>query len=435
MKQRTIAKEISLQGKGLHTGHPVSFTMKPAPAGTGIIFVRTDKLAEGPITLGSFDVIHGMEGGRYSAIKRGEAVIYTVEHLMSALSGMGVDNIRIEMDNDEPPGGDGSADIFLQALLSAGVSELETEKNVFAIREPITVSDKGACVTIVPAEDFRVSYSLDYPHPLLKQSCTFAINPEIFQKELAACRTFCLADEADAIRAKGLGQGASYENTLVFGPQGVLHNTLRFVDEPARHKMMDCVGDLYLLGIALKGHVFAFKSGHALNRALLKKIFEQKQRYESTRVQRRINESSDGRIDVRGIMDIIPHRYPFLLVDRIISIEVGKRAVAIKNVTMNEAFFQGHFPARPVMPGVLMVEAMAQVTGVVMLSNPELKGKLAFFMSVNNVKFRKVIEPGDQVVMEVEVIKARSRVAQAKGVCKVDGEVVCEAEMGFAFGG
>jgi UDP-3-O-[3-hydroxymyristoyl] N-acetylglucosamine deacetylase/3-hydroxyacyl-[acyl-carrier-protein] dehydratase len=234
--------------------------------------------------------------------------------------------------------------------------------------------------------------------------------------------------------AKGLGQGATTANTLVFGPDGVVGNTLRFPDEAARHKVLDCLGDLYLLGLPIKGHIFAFKSGHNLNRELLKKIAEQKARYEARREPMKLEYQPGSSLDVHAIMAVIPHRYPFLLVDRILEIEPGKRAVAIKNVTANEAFFQGHFPARPVMPGVLMVEAMAQVAGVVVLSNSELAGKLAFFMSVDAVKFRKVVEPGDQVVMEVEITKARSRIAQAKGVCKVNGEIACEAEMGFALG-
>jgi UDP-3-O-[3-hydroxymyristoyl] N-acetylglucosamine deacetylase/3-hydroxyacyl-[acyl-carrier-protein] dehydratase len=287
---------------------------------------------------------------------------------------------------------------------------------------------------IMPADDFKISYALEYPHPMLRQSVTFTITPETYEKELACCRTFCLKEEADALLAKGLGQGATTANTLVFGPNGVMDNTLRFPDEAARHKVLDCLGDLYLLGMPIKGHVFAFKSGHNLNRELLKKIAEQKKKYEAVRALSKVEYRPGSSLDVQAIMKVIPHRYPFLLVDRILEIESGKRAVAIKNVTANEAFFQGHFPARPVMPGVLMVEAMAQVAGVIVLSNPELAGKLAFFMSVDGVKFRKVVEPGDQVVMEVEITKARSRVAQARGVCKVDGEIVCEAEMGFALG-
>jgi UDP-3-O-[3-hydroxymyristoyl] N-acetylglucosamine deacetylase/3-hydroxyacyl-[acyl-carrier-protein] dehydratase len=381
------------------------------------------------------DVVYGGDGGRYSAIKKGDAIIYTIEHVLAVLAGLGIDNITIEMDGDEAPGLDGSALEYFKAFQSVGVVDLGTEKNCFEIKEPIAVSHHGASVLIVPADELRISYALEYPHPMLRQTCTFTITPEIFEKQLSSCRTFCLKEEADALLAKGLGQGANHDNTLVFGPDGIIGNKLRFPDEPTRHKILDCLGDLYLLGFPIKGHVFAYKSGHVLNRSLLKKILEQKIKYGSRREISKVEYKEGSEVDVRGIMGLIPHRYPFLLVDRILEMEPGKRALAIKNVTANEAFFQGHFPARPVMPGVLMVEAMAQVAGSVVLSNPAAQGKLAFFMSIDGVKFRKVVEPGDQVVMEVEITKAKSRVAQAKGTCKVDGQVVCEAEMGFAFGG
>ncbi len=434
LKQKTIAKEAALKGKGLHTGHTVSVIFKPAQAHEGIRFVRVDLPDRPVMKLGDMAVISGGEAGRYSALRNKDAFIYTVEHLVSVLAGFGIDNITIEIDGDEVPGFDGSAHEYVKLLKLAGIVDLSADKEYFQIKEPICVSKNGASVMIIPAEDFKISYALEYPHPMLRQSVTFAITPEIFEQELSSCRTFCLKEEADALLAKGLGQGATTTNTLVFGPEGVVDNTLRFSDEAARHKVLDCLGDLYLLGMPIKGHVFAFKSGHNLNRELLKKIAEQKKKYDAVRTVSKIEYIPGTSLDVRGIMNVIPHRYPFLLVDRILELESGKRAVAIKNVTANEAFFQGHFPARPVMPGVLMVEAMAQVAGVIVLSNSEFAGKLAFFMSVDAVKFRKVVEPGDQVVMEVEITKARSRVAQAKGVCKVDGEVVCEAEMGFALG-
>jgi UDP-3-O-[3-hydroxymyristoyl] N-acetylglucosamine deacetylase/3-hydroxyacyl-[acyl-carrier-protein] dehydratase len=433
-KQRSILSEASVSGRGLHTGHQVNVIFKPASAGEGITFKRVDLPGSPSVKLGCASIISGGTSGRYSAIKIGDGQICTVEHMMSALAGLGIDNLLIEMDGDEAPGLDGSAIEYVKVFKLAGLVDLEADKNYFEIKEPVCVSENGASVMIVPADDFKVSYALEYSHPMLRSSVTFSVTPDTFERDIALCRTFCLKEEADALLAKGLGQGANYDNTLVFGADGVVKNTPYFTDEPARHKLLDCIGDLYLLGIPLKGHVFAFKSGHSLNRELLKKVAEQKIKYEAKRDLYRIAPIAGAGMDVRGIMKIIPHRYPFLLVDRIIEIEPGKRARAIKNVTMNEAFFQGHFPSRPVMPGVLMVEAMAQVVGVTMLSNPELCGKLAFFMSVDGVKFRKVVEPGDQVMMDVEITKTRSRIAQAKGVCRVDGQVVCEAEMGFAFG-
>jgi len=322
----------------------------------------------------------------------------------------------------------------LKVLKTAGIVELDAAKKYIEVREPLSVSRNGASVMIIPDEAFTVSYALEYPHPMLRQSLTLSLTPDVFEKELSSCRTFCLKEEADALLAKGLGRGATTANTLVFGPGGVIDNKLRFSDEAARHKLLDCVGDFYLLGLPVKGHVFAFKSGHNLNRELLKKIAEQQKKYAAGHELFKVEHKAGTGLDIRGIMNYIPHRYPFLLVDRILEMESGKRALAIKNVTANEAFFQGHFPVRPVMPGVLMLEAMAQVTAVTLLSTPALLGKIGFYMSIDAVKFRRVVEPGDQLVMEVEVTKARSRIAQAKGVCKVNGEIACEAEMGFAFG-
>ncbi|MBF0594921.1 MAG: UDP-3-O-[3-hydroxymyristoyl] N-acetylglucosamine deacetylase [Candidatus Omnitrophica bacterium] len=434
LKQRTISSSVKVSGIGLHTGHKVNVVFTPAKANDGIVFTRIDMPGQPMVRLGDFASISGGEAGRYSSLKIGDGQIYTIEHMMGALAGLGIDNIAIAMDGDEAPGLDGSAIEFVKALKLAGIVDLDADKKFIEIKEAICVTKNGASVMIVPADDFKISYALEYPHPLLRSTVTYAITQDVFERDIAPCRTFCLKEEADALLTKGLGQGANHENTLVFGPNGIVGNTARFADEPARHKLMDCIGDLYLLGAPVKGHVFAFKSGHNLNRELLKKIVEQRDRFASKREPLKLELKEGGGMDVRGIMNIIPHRYPFLLVDRIVEMEPGKRAVAIKNVTMNEAFFQGHFPSRPVMPGVLMVEAMAQVVGVTMLSNPALLGKLAFFMSVDGVKFRRVIEPGDQVVMEVEIIRARSRTAQAKGVCKVDGQIVCEAEMGFAFG-
>jgi len=432
--QRTISKEFKLSGTGLHTGHVVNLVLKPAGANEGIHFVRTDLLDKPAVKLGSFDVVHGGEGGRYSALKVGSGLIYTVEHLISALAGLRIDNITIEMDNDEAPGLDGSAYPFVKALKEAGIVELGVDKKYFEIKEQVSVSAEGASVTILPSDEFKISYALEYPLPYLRQVMTTLVTDDIFEKEIAPARTFCLYDEAEPIRAKGLGKGADYNNTLVFGKDGVMKNTLRFPDEAARHKILDCIGDFYLLGIPLKGHIIAFKSGHNLNRKLLKKIARQKAKYESKQELFRYEYQEGQEVDIQGIMRTLPHRYPFLLVDRILEMKPGERVVGVKNVTINDGFFQGHFPERPVMPGVLMVEAMAQVGGVCLLTKADMEGKLPFFMAVNNVKFRRIVEPGDQLIMEVTIVRARSRVAQAKGVCKVDGEVVCEAEMTFAFG-
>lgn len=428
MKQRTISQQVEISGFGLHTGHPVTMVLKPSAVNTGIVFIRTDLPQAPSIKLGKMDIIFGGDAGRYSALRNGEAIIYTIEHFLSALASLYIDNIIVEINNDEPPALDGSSQGFLHALKKAGVVLFEAEQDVFIVQEPIMVEHRGATVSIEPCHDFKISYTLEYAHPLLKQFFEIIVTPDDYEKQLAPCRTFCLLEEAEAIRKANLGLGANYQNTTVYGPEGVIENTLRFPDESARHKTMDLVGDLYLLGFAIKGHVKAYKSGHALNRELLRKILEQKENKEKN--------MSDIKLpmEVTDIMKIIPHRFPFLLVDRIIELDPGKRVVGIKNMTMNEQFFQGHFPGKPVMPGVLMLEAMAQVGAVGMLLKPELQGKIGFYMSIDEVKFRKMIIPGDQIVMEVDIVRLKGRIAQAKGVCKVDGKVACEALMSFAFG-
>ena len=275
---------------------------------------------------------------------------------------------------------------------------------------------------------------MDYEYPFLhSQYFSSVINPETFERDIASCRTFCLENEAHELRTQGLGKGANHTNTLVVGEKGVIDNELRFSNEFARHKVLDFIGDLYLLGMPLQGHVFAVKSGHFLNLKLLEKIFQQKKRLVQKQPAVPYILNGETKINIDGIMKILPHRYPFLLIDRIIDIVPGKRAVGVKNVTMNDNFFQGHFPIQPVMPGVLMIEAMAQTGGIAVLTDEAHRGKLAVFMAVDKVKFRKVVVPGDQLVMEAEVVRGRSRTTQLHTVAKVNEEIVAEAEMVFSF--
>jgi len=434
MKQKTIKKECVFKGVGLHTGCSVEMTCKPAPENAGIHFVRVDLPGCPEIKVDPLNIHIDTTMPRCTAIGKGDAVIYTVEHFMSVLSGIGITNLIVEIDANELPGLDGSGIEFIKAFKEEGIVEQAAEAPCFVVKEPLGVELNGCSIFVVPADDFRVSYTLDYDHQLLRsQFFSSVVTSDIYEREIAPCRTFCLGSEADELRARGLGKGANYQNTLVVGEQGVKENQVRFPDEFARHKVLDFIGDLYLLGMPIRGHVFAVKSGHTLNIALLKKILKQKDRYEQGDAVSIPDIVGKKEIDIDGIMKILPHRYPFLLVDRVVEIEQGKRAVGIKNVTMNEQFFQGHFPTRPVMPGVLMVEAMAQTAGVVILTNELHHGKVAFFMAANNVKFRKVVSPGDQLRMEIEVIKDKSRTAQVRAQSRVDGEVVAEADMVFSF--
>ncbi len=433
-RQRTIAKEFSLSGIGLHTGNKVKAVFKPAPPNRGIMFERID-LAGRPIFSANIaSVLVDTAVPRCTTIAQGAAAIHTVEHLMSVLSGLGIDNLKIELDGNELPGLDGSGIEFLRGFKRAGMVEQNSLRQYFNVQEPIGVELNGSAIFMTPAQDFKISYLLDYAHPVLRaQFFSACIERDVFEKDIAPCRTFCLEKEAEELKKMGLGKGATYENTLVVGQKGVKENALRFPDEFARHKVLDLIGDLYLLGMPIRGHIYAVKSGHTLNIALLKKIQQQKEKFEAGVHASFYPPKGKREIDIQEIMKILPHRYPFLLVDKVIELERGKKAIGIKNVTVNDNFFQGHFPSRPIMPGVLMIEAMAQTAGVAVLTNEEHRGKVAFFMSVDNVKFRRVVIPGDQLILEVEVVRDRSQTAQIRAVAKVGQEVAAEADMMFSF--
>lgn len=433
-KQKTIKQEFTLSGVGLHTGSPVHLKFKPAGENAGIQFIRVDLPQRPVIKVAPENIFSHPPIPRCTSIGFDGAVVHTVEHLMSVLCGLGISNLMIEVDAEELPGLDGSGRGFLQAVKKAGISEQKVDIRCFEIKEPLGVQHNGASIYAVPDKDFRVSYTLDYDHPFLRsQFFSALINSQTFEKDIAPSRTFCTESEARELRVRGLGKGATYVNTLVVGKKGIKKNKVRFKDEFARHKVLDLIGDIYLLGMPIRGHVFAVKSGHMLNIRLLKRIAQQQKKYEQ---QGRIVDyhcAGKKEIDIKGIMKILPHRYPFLLVDRVIEIEKGKKGVGIKNLTINDNFFQGHFPTRPIMPGVLMVEAMAQAAGVVILTNESHRGKVAFFLSANNVKFRKVVTPGDQLVMEIDVLRDKTRTAQVRAQAKVDNEIVAEADMVFSF--
>lgn len=433
-QQKTIEKEISVSGIGLHTANKVNLTFKPAEADSGINFIRVD-LPSKPVIKAHIDnLLPQSYSLRRTSLGKDGAEVHTIEHLMAALVGSGIDNLYIELDNSEIPGLDGSSLNFVEMLIKAGIKEQDRPKNYYAIKEPVYVEEEGSSLMAVPYTGFKISYTLNYDHPFLKtQFLDLVIDNEVFKSELAASRTFCLENEANLLQQQGLGQGANYDNTLVVGKNGVIKNKLRYENEFTRHKMMDLMGDLFLLGQPIKGAIIAIRSGHSLNLKLAKKICQQKEKSVSGGMQSTVYNLPEGQaLDINDIKRILPHREPFLFVDKIISHEKGKRIVGVKNVTINDYFFKGHFPQRPVMPGVLIVEAMAQVGGVMMLSQEEHRGKLAFFMAADNIKFRKPVVPGDQLVFEVEAGKIKSRTGQVHGKALVDGKVVAEADLMFA---
>lgn len=429
--QHTIKSEVSLDGEGLHTGNKVKITLKPAPANTGIIFVRVDLAGAPSVKADISNALDSKRIPRRTSLGKEGFEIHTIEHLMAVLAGLAIDNLIIEINNNEVPGLDGSGLEFMEAIKKSGIEEQNAQRKYFLVKEPIWVEEKDSLIAVFPYSSYKISYTLDYDHPVLRsQFLSLEINPESFEKEISSFRTFVLEEEVEELKKIGLGRGASYENTLVVTEDGVLKNKLRSPDEFVRHKVLDLIGDISLLGMPIKGNVVAIKSGHPLNIKLVRRLEDQKSRYALGGIAGGLT-ATGNQLDISQIMQILPHRYPFLLVDRIISLEGSKRAVGIKNVTINDNFFEGHFPKRPVMPGVLIIEAMAQVGGVLMLSQEEHRGKIAYFMAANNIKFRKTVVPGDQLVLEVDVVKLRSKTGQVHTQALVQGKVVAEADLLF----
>jgi UDP-3-O-[3-hydroxymyristoyl] N-acetylglucosamine deacetylase/3-hydroxyacyl-[acyl-carrier-protein] dehydratase len=416
-RQRTLAGAVTLEGTGVHSGESARLTLRPADAGTGIRFRRVD-LDGSPEIPADLEHVVGTELG--TRLGSGEASVMTVEHVLAALAGQSVDNALLDLSGPEPPIRDGSFKDYVDAVVRTGVVEQDAPARVLALKEPLTVcADGGASYVAAPAEGFRLSTTIQFTHPVIgRQYGSFEITPDSFARELAPARTFGFRADAEALLKRGLAQGASLENTLVLDDDGVLKQDLRFPDEFVRHKAGDVVGDLALLGARLRGHVVAERPSHKGNVELARALAERSRRSNGPPI-----------VDAGKIMQYLPHRYPMLLVDRIVEFEPGKRIVGIKNVTINEPFFQGHFPGHPVMPGVLQIEAMAQVGGLLMLEGEEAQGKLVYFMTLDNVKFRRPVTPGDQVVFEVEVLQVKKHTCRMRGTGTVDGHLVVEAEM------
>ena len=371
---------------------------------------------------------------RATTIAEGGVNVHTVEHVLSALTGMGVDNAIVEMDANEPPIVDGSALPFVELIKKAGLQEQKEQRRVFEVREPLHLESRdGSLLTIVPDKKFRVSCTHVGPQGRTTQFFSTEINPETFEKDIAPARTFVFYEDIAPLLEKGLIKGGTLESAVVIrGDTTLSKHPLRFADEFVRHKILDIVGDLTLFGRRIMGHVIAVRPGHGPNtelaRALLKTYNEMR-----AMVPAPFNiPTGEAVMDVNEVMHMLPHRYPFLLVDRIVGFEGDNKCTGVKNVTINEPFFQGHFPGHPVMPGVLQLEAMAQVASILLLRIPEHQGKLGYFMSADNVKWRKPVMPGDTIFIEAELLKVKRSIGQARGRCIVNGAVVSEADLMFS---
>ncbi len=435
MKQRTILREASINGKSLHTGEEVTLTIKPATENHGIVFRRVDLYGKPDIQPMVENVTELI---RSTTIANGHATIHTVEHVLSALHGCGVDNVVVEMNASEPPILDGSAKRFVNLIQEAEPVDQEADREYIEIDQPLSVTSGNRSLIVLPHDGFRVTCTSADDRGVHTQHLSIDIDSETYISQIAPARTFTIYEDIEELLKLGKIQGGSLDSAIVIrGDKIISKEPLRFEDEFVRHKILDIVGDLMLLGKPIRAHVIAVRPGHALNSDLAKKILEVRDKKKSGKnaVAKKATVLPNERaLDIRRVLDTLPHRYPFVLVDRVLDInEEGTQLTAVKNVTINEPYFQGHFPGRPVMPGVLQIEAMAQAAGILMLRRTTSEGKVAFFMSCDKVKFRQAVEPGDQLEIHVELTKLRgNKIAQAKGECKVAGKVVSSAELMFA---
>ena len=430
-QQQTIKRPVSFSGIGIHTGNKVHMHWKPAPVDHGIKFVRTD-LDGKPVIEPNIRNIG--DTTRWTTIGNGGAVIHTVEHVLATLNGYGIDNLLVELDGNEPPVGDGSSLPFVKMVKEAGIQPQEGKREIFQPREVVHVEVGDSLAIVLPSDQLRITCTIHFGKPGLDaQFLSLAIEPETFESQISPARTFAFYDELQYLIDKGLIKGGSLENAVLIRNETILATEpLRFRDEFVRHKILDVLGDLTLLGRPLAAHIVVVRPGHALNAELTKALARLLPAAVPFAPPLPAETPTESALDIMQLLNIMPHRYPFLMVDRIIKIEGEEKITGLKNVTINEPYFQGHFPGHPIMPGVLQLEAMAQVAGVLMLRGGENAGKVAYFMSANNVKWRKPVRPGDQLIIEIEMGKSRGKIAKAKGTCKVAGEVVSEAEVMFS---
>ncbi|MCX6952163.1 MAG: bifunctional UDP-3-O-[3-hydroxymyristoyl] N-acetylglucosamine deacetylase/3-hydroxyacyl-ACP dehydratase [Verrucomicrobia bacterium] len=434
MKQRTLAKEVSIKGSSLHTGDAVTLTLKPAPVDHGFVFRRID-LAGSPELRPRIDQVTDLV--RATTIQVGHAKIHTVEHVLAALSGCGIDNVIIEMDASEPPILDGSAKPFVDLIMQGEPVEQDKDREYFTLDAAVSVTRGQSSIIALPADELRITCTSADDRGIHTQHLSLSIDPDAFMTQIAAARTFTIYEDIEELLKLGKIKGGSLDCAVVIkGDKIISKEGLRFKDEFVRHKMLDIIGDITLLGLPLKAHIIAVRPGHAINAELTKVLaakLEERRKGPKKKPRPTMVMPDEVALDIRRILDTLPHRYPFVMIDRVVEFVGEDALVAIKNVSINEPYFQGHFPGNPVMPGVLQLEAMAQAAGILMLRRRSAEGKTTLFMSADKVKFRKPVRPGDQLILNAKLTKTRGdKLAAAEVTCTVDGQVVSSGELMFA---
>jgi UDP-3-O-[3-hydroxymyristoyl] N-acetylglucosamine deacetylase/3-hydroxyacyl-[acyl-carrier-protein] dehydratase len=434
MKQRTLAREVSIKGNSLHTGDAVTMTLKPAPVDHGFVFRRVD-LSGAPELRPRVDFVTDLV--RATTIQVGHAKVQTVEHVLSALSGCGIDNAIIEMDASEPPILDGSAKPFVDLIMQGEPMEQATDREYFTLDAAVSVTKGQSSIIALPSDDLRISCTSADDRGIHTQHLSLLIDPDSYMTQIAAARTFTIYEDIEELLKLGKIKGGSLDCAVVIkGDKIISKEGLRFKDEFVRHKILDIIGDITLLGLPLKAHIIATRPGHAINAELTKALaakLEERKKGPKKKPRPAMVMPDETALDIRRILDTLPHRYPFVMIDRVVEFVGSDALVAIKNVSINEPYFQGHFPGNPVMPGVLQLEAMAQAAGILMLRRGSAEGKATLFMSADKVKFRKPVRPGDQLILNAKLTKTRGeKLAAAEVTCTVDGHVVSSAELMFA---
>ena len=436
MKQRTLLREVSIKGSALHTGDLVRLTLKPAPINHGIVFKRVDLHGQPEITP-RVDAIVDLV--RSTTIAAGHAKIHTVEHVLSALHGCGVDNALIEMDGSEPPILDGSARPFVNLILEGEPVDQAAEREYYVLDQPVSVSRGNSSIIALPCDQLKITCTSADDRGIHTQHLSLVIDPETYVSQIAAARTFTIYEDIEELLKMGKIRGGSLDCAIVIrGDKIMSKEPLRFKDEFVRHKILDIIGDVLLLGRPLKAHIIAIRPGHAINSELTRVLFDRMQEAKKSKPKPAPPApttilATETSLDIRRILDMVPHRYPFVLLDRVVEVKGEDELVALKNVSVNEPYFQGHYPGNPVMPGVLQIEAMAQAAGLLLLRRVSAAGRTALFMSCDKVKFRKAVRPGDQIIINVKMTKNRgNKIGVAEATCTVDGQVVSSSELMFA---